>query len=963
MSLSAADFPAYFGAIHGHDPLPWQQRLATEVLTTGWPSVLSLPTASGKTAILDIAVFVLAAQSQLPAAQRTACRRIALVVDRRIVVDDATRRAEKIRDAIIDATTGILHQVGSRLRELAGAHAEPLQVATLRGGMYREDRWARSPRQPVILCSTVDQVGSRLLHRGYGISPRMAPIHAGLLANDCCIILDEAHISEPFRQTLAYIAQYRNVGTCVPSTPFHVVSMTATPRNDDRPFALDAADRAHPVLAVRLAARKEARLIIADKKDKDLVQAGVTAIREVLDWHTVNDGMGRLPVRSVLVVLNRVASARAVYDALTPQKKPPLDAEVILLTGRTRSLQRDRLLANYRERIMAGRDPRADVEHKPLIVVATQCVEVGADLDLDALVSEACSLDALRQRLGRLDRLGSRGRSPVQVIIRAEAVGSLDQPADDPIYGTALSHTWHWLHTLPKTVDESCDLGIAGLEPHIPAPLACSAPALDAPIMFPVYCDLWVQTGPQPACSPDPAIFLHGPQRQAADVRVVWRADLGDNDENWAAIIACCPPMTSEGMPLPLHLARAWLGGVEIKRLADQGGDVPESAPDQEPELTAVHKALRWRGPDDSEPIEADHIRPGDVLIVPCSYGGCDAQGWNPNTPYTDDLADAALLLAHRSPVLRLSPVMLRQSEYAALPMNVLELAQWDNSDDGPGWPEDWRERLRTALGRATDGPSDVATIITALAREPRPHCEPHPDGTGVVISGSRRLGLAFTDQDHTSSIADIPCELIPHLDDVRSWAAHHGQDLPPELVSDLALAGHLHDLGKADPRFQAWLAGGDPIVAAMQHTILAKSNRLSPGRSSAEAARVRSGYPQGGRHELLSVRLAESCAALKERAHDWDLVLHLVASHHGHCRPFAPVVVDERPLTVQIDFAGHPLTASSVTGLEHLGSGIAERFWTLIRRYGWWGLSYLEACLRLGDHRASESPGEEHRP
>jgi len=89
--------------------------------------------------------------------------------------------------------------------------------------------------------------------------------------------------------------------------------------------------------------------------------------------------------------------------------------------------------------------------------------------------------------------------------------------------------------------------------------------------------------------------------------------------------------------------------------------------------------------------------------------------------------------------------------------------------------------------------------------------------------------------------------------------------------------------------------------------------------------------------------------------AHDRDLVLHLIASHHGWCRPLAPAAVDDAPIEVTYVIDRVVLTASSRHGLERLDSGVSERFWRLVRRYGWWGLAWMETIVRLADHRRSE--------
>ena len=116
----------------------------------------------------------------------------------------------------------------------------------------------------------------------------------------------------------------------------------------------------------------------------------------------------------------------------------------------------------------------------------------------------------------------------------------------------------------------------------------------------------------------------------------------------------------------------------------------------------------------------------------------------------------------------------------------------------------------------------------------------------------------------------------------------------------------------------------------------------------------MRAGLPEGFRHEMLSVQIAERGELIPTDHAHRHLILHLIAAHHGYARPFAPVVPDNESLDVAVN--GVTLTgATRLKCLPHrLDSGIAERFWTLTRQYGWWALALLEAILRLADQQAS---------
>jgi CRISPR-associated endonuclease/helicase Cas3 len=357
-------------------------------------------------------------------------------------------------------------------------------------------------------------------------------------------------------------------------------------------------------------------------------------------------------------------------------------------------------------------------------------------------------------------------------------------------------------------------------------------------------------------------------------------------------------------------------------------------------------------------------IRPGDTLVVPASYGGCDAFGWAPGIENAVvDLGDQVQANRRRA-VIRIHAALVPGWALSdeALTNEIMVLASVTPIDDSV---EDGQ--IRALLARIADDSGAKPWLRLAaghLAHSRRLRVSPHPSGAGLVVSTPVPLPADgesdFTDEDATASASSREVGLDDHLKRVGALAARFAGlgGLPSEVISDCELAARLHDVGKLDPRFQVWLHNGDRLAAARAAAPLAKSGSVPRTPRAIEAARLKAAYPKGARHELVSVRLADSALQALAGATDRELVLHLIGSHHGRCRPFAPVIFDEKPVVVTL--ASEETQTSSATGLERLDAGVPERFWRLVRRYGWWGLALLEAIVRLADHRVSAQEQQE---
>lgn len=832
--MTFPSFAQFFEACRGLPPYPWQSRLAQQVLANRcWPDALALPTGSGKTSAIDIALYALAVAAH-EGEYGVYPRRIILVVDRRVLVDQAWRHGRRLLERV--EAEPELAPVRDALLKLC---PESPSCVRLRGACPTDPTWCRSPDQVQIVASTVDQIGSRLLLRGYGVTPRMRSVEAGIVGQDTLFLLDEAHLAGPFLETL------RNLECCDPIRELdsrrYFVQLSATPAASEssQGFNLGADDRDDEALGRRLRAPKILRWS-EERLEKTLLE---------------------IDAPCVLLVANTVDTALNWYAKTTRLRakrgKVGVNRETFLVTGRMRPLDRGKILDNVEQRL----DNR-----EPTLVVATQCVEVGVDWDFDAMISECASWDALVQRAGRVNRRGER--DDAECIILPAQRKKNDFHSNEklcPVYGRHELETATWLQKQPFMNCTPVDMPIP--------PDGCVRPPESAPLLLPEYLDLWSQTradGP----AYDVSAFLHGGQ-QDRHVSVVWRdLEIGkDNRGGLERLLKALPPSSLEAAIVPIGKFRDWLDGRKVIQI--------------EPKVDIVF---------------VRDIGIGATVVVPTRYGGIGRHGTFDGSPHEVADISSEALHNHRN---------LEFEFHDAPPINEDELVE----DQVKAWIDEDQTRSVLQHWKWIDG-GRRWLFVSKLP------VEPDDDG--------------FTFQSQAE-------DLESHLNGVamRVQRVAERLGLPPVIAKDLEMAAKLHDLGKLDDRFQR-LCGRSHGAAPLSHS----------GHNWVERRRraALSDYPTGERHEALSVELTLR-NGFHVAANDRPLVEHLIASHHGWSRPFIRAAqgsarIDDRLYGRDFD-----------DELAHTEAERAPvRFRDVQHRFGWLGLAWLEAILRLSDHRQVEA-------
>ena len=247
------NFDEMFKKLTDHDPYPWQQRLYDLFLQDKIPSTLDIPTGLGKTSIIFI--WLIAKYNSLLTDEKTRIpSRLIYIVDRRVIVDQASEEVKKLQ---------------SKIKEIMKDKIKHFSTSMLRGGGGIADSrdWLKHPEGPSVIIGTVDMIGSRLYFSGYGISNKIRAFYAGLLGQDSLIILDEAHLSPALVQSLRDTQNIsQNAKELIFPPKMCFMSATQQNHNVDGRFELDDDDLKHEKIKIRLMAKKHLQLIQVEKK-------------------------------------------------------------------------------------------------------------------------------------------------------------------------------------------------------------------------------------------------------------------------------------------------------------------------------------------------------------------------------------------------------------------------------------------------------------------------------------------------------------------------------------------------------------------------------------------------------------------------------------------------------------------------------------------------------------------------
>ena len=583
------------------------------------------------------------------------------------------------------------------------------------------------------------------------------------------------------------------------------------------------------------------------------------------------------------------------------------------MTGTIRGYERDQLvLTNTVFRALL--DPAYGIG-ATVYLVSTSAGEVGIDLDADHMVCDLTTLDSMIQRIGRVNRRGGRGRLALVDVVVQEAARKKSEPTEVDL---AIEATKEILKAWSVESEGARDLSPRGLRKLLDGldeekRKAAFAPKPAVPPLTDILLDAWSLTSitQQMPGRPEVARYLHGLSNDPPETFVAWRKELRLLRESGAAAetlsdwFLACRIEAREHLRDRTDRVKKKLGDLlKNHRRADENLDFDVV-------LLSERGEARWSRL--SQIVAGEFNLDYRTVVLPIEVGGL-----NPNDGTLDpgvyaeaiEVAEQAIALKSGGEP-RERWLLIKDAEGQRRYQRLI------TGETALSLPANLRERERVTLREPLEGEEEEGeSRYLLLMVEPGGLALEHPETAKVTQPLSSHLGMIG---QHASRIADA-------------------LGLEPSFKEALIKAAVCHDRGKSRPVWQRYACNSDPDAP------LAKSIKYLHGRALG-----------GYRHEFGS--LLESAAEQEIQKHpESDLILHLIAAHHGWGRPhFQPNAFD--------------LTYTTAAN-EQAAVEVMQRFGRLQQRFGRWGLMWLESLLRCADIAASkqvaqpadEAPSKEAR-
>jgi CRISPR-associated endonuclease/helicase Cas3 len=366
------EYLEFFTVATAHRPFRFQNKFRSE---GGRHVILRAPTGLGKTE--TVLVSWLHRRATEPDATP---RRLLWCLPGRALTEQVARVAEECVKQLVSAGLS--------------AHVPVYRLL----GSSEDNKVTVRPDETAIMVGTQDILLSRALNRGYARNPFRWPIDLALLNNDCLWALDEVQLLGDGLATSTQLAAFRQTfgcfgpaETCWISATFDPAWLKTVDFDGDVPvIGPDAEDLKNDIVKKRVNAEKSIQQAPASCR----LPGGAA------EFVAAEHRAGTLS----LVIANTVRRAVEIRREL--EKKTAVD--VRLLHSRFRAAERQEHLAAV----------LGDVPEAGRIVVATQVIEAGIDLDASLMVTDLAPYASMVQRFGRVNRKGERAGCPIYWVDR-----------------------------------------------------------------------------------------------------------------------------------------------------------------------------------------------------------------------------------------------------------------------------------------------------------------------------------------------------------------------------------------------------------------------------------------------------------------------------------------------------------------------------------------------------------------